>query len=109
SYDGYVGVRQAARLPKFMDGDKWWNWRQDSFISDALVRNQAIPANPGYNSTGPELQRRLDEKDYTDWPSLLIQDGFQSNHWLSLSGRGDKMGYTFGAGYQNEQGNIANE
>ncbi|MEJ1237756.1 TonB-dependent receptor [Chryseolinea sp. T2] len=109
SYDGYVGVRQAARLPKFMDGDTWWNWRQDSFISDALVRNQAIPANPGYNSTGPELQRRLDEQDYTDWPSLMIQDGFQSNHWLSFSGRGDKMAYTFGAGYQDEKGNIANE
>jgi len=109
SYDGYVGVRQAARLPKFMDGDTWWNWRQDSFISDALVRNQPIPANPGYNSTGPELQRRLDEKDYTDWPSMLIQDGYQSNHWLSFSGRTEKMGYTFGAGYQDEQGNIANE
>ncbi|MEO7990310.1 MAG: TonB-dependent receptor [Chryseolinea sp.] len=109
SYDGYVGVRKAARLPEFMDGTKWWNWRQDSFISDALVKGQAVPANPGYNGTGGELQRRLDEKDFTDWPSLMIQDGKQSNHWVSLSGRGDKMGYTFGVGYQEEEGNISKE
>jgi len=109
SYDGFVGVRKAARLPDFMDGDTWWNWRQDSYISDAIVRGQAIPANPGYNSTGPELQRRLDEKDYTDWADLLIQDGRQSNHWVSLAGRSEKIGYTFGAGYQDEEGNVGGE
>jgi TonB-linked SusC/RagA family outer membrane protein len=109
AYDGYVGIREVARMPDFMDGTTWWNWRQDSFISDALVKNQAVPANPGVNTTTGELQRRLDEKHYTDWPSLVTQSGMQANHWLSLSGRGDKMGYTFGIGYQNEDGNVIND
>ena len=109
AYDGYVGIREVARMPEFMDGTTWWNWRQDTFISDALVKGQAIPANPGFNTTTGELQRRLDEKDFTDWPSLVTQNGMQSNHWLSLSGRGDKMGYTFGMGYQNEEGNVIND
>lgn len=109
SYDGYVGVRNVARMPEFMDGTTWWNWRQDTFISDAIVKNQAIPTNPGYNTTSPELQRRLDEQDFTDWPSLVTQNGMQQNHWISLSGRGDKMGYTFGIGYQNEEGNVIND
>jgi TonB-dependent starch-binding outer membrane protein SusC len=106
AYDGYVGVRKVARMPEFMDGTTWWNWRQDSFISDALVKGQAIPAEPGVNTTTGELQRRLDEQDFTDWPSLVTQDGMQANHYLSLSGRSDKMGYTFGIGYQNEEGNV---
>lgn len=109
SYDGYVGVRNVARMPEFMDGTTWWNWRQDTFISDAIVKGQAIPANPGYNTTSPELQRRLDEKDFTDWPSLVTQDGKQQNHWISLSGRANKMGYTFGVGYQDEEGNVIND
>ncbi|HEY3387367.1 MAG TPA: SusC/RagA family TonB-linked outer membrane protein, partial [Saprospiraceae bacterium] len=112
SYDGYVGVRATARMPKFMDGTKWWNWRQDSFISDAFVRGQPIPANPGFVNISPnstELQRRLDEQDYTDWPSLVTQNGMQANHFISLSGRGDKMGYTFGIGYQSEEGNVIND
>ncbi|HEY3404001.1 MAG TPA: TonB-dependent receptor [Ohtaekwangia sp.] len=109
AYDGYVGVRKVARMPDFMDGTTWWNWRQDSFTSDAIVKGQAIPTNPGYNTTTNELQRRIDEKDFTDWPSLVTQDGMQSNHFLSLSGRGDKMGYTFGVGYQSEEGNVLND
>jgi TonB-linked SusC/RagA family outer membrane protein len=109
SYDGYVGVRQVARMPDFMNGTTWWNWRQDSFISDALVKGQAIPANPGVNTTTGELQRRLDEKDFTDWPSKVTQNGMQANHWLSLAGRGERMGYTFGFGYQTEEGNVIND
>jgi TonB-linked SusC/RagA family outer membrane protein len=109
SYDGYYGVRKTARMPAFMDGTTWWNWRQDSFISDAIVKGQPIPTNPGYNTPTNELQRRLDEQDFTDWPSLVTQDGMQSNHFLSLAGRSDKMGYTFGFGYQNEQGNVIND
>jgi TonB-dependent starch-binding outer membrane protein SusC len=109
AYDGYVGVRQVARMPQFMDGTKWWNWRQDSFISDALVKGQPIPTNPGVNTTTGELDRRLAEQDFTDWPSLVTQNGKQANHYLSLSGRTDKMGYTFGFGYQNEEGNVINE
>jgi TonB-linked SusC/RagA family outer membrane protein len=106
AYDGYVGVRQVARMPQFMDGTTWWNWRQDSFISDALVKGQPIPANPGVNTTTGELERRLAEQDFTDWPSLVTQSGSQANHYLSLSGRSEKMGYTFGFGYQAEEGNV---
>lgn len=111
SYDGYVGLRKASRLPNFMPGDKWWNFRQDSFITQAIMGGAPIPDKPGDNSLNSnELQRRLDEKDFTDWPDLLIQDGAQSNHWLSISGRsGDNLGYTFGAGYQVESGNVVHE
>lgn len=110
SYDGYVGLRKAVRLPNFMPGDKWWNYRQDSFITQAIMSRAPIPANPGDNSRNSnELRRRLEEKDFTDWPALLIRDGAQSNHWLSISGSGNDLGYTFGAGYQVESGNVVHE
>ena len=111
SYDGYVGLRQSVRMPDFMPGDKWWNFRQDSFISDAIVKGTTMPANPGDNSkNSTELARRISDKDFTNWPDLLIQDGTQQNHWISISGMSDnKMGYNFGVGYQQEKGNIVHE
>lgn len=110
SYDGYYGVRKAVRLPDFMDGDTWWNYRQDAYITPAMLANQAYNADAGNNTTSKdELRRRVAEKDYTDWPSLLIQNGTQQNHWLSMSGMSDKLGYTIGVGYQQEKGNIVHD
>lgn len=110
SYDGYYGVRKVARLPEFMDGDTWMNWREDAYISEAITRGNPIPSDPGWNTHSGEMQRRIDENDFTDWPDLLTRDGRQANHWISLSGMSDnKMGYTFGVGYQEEEGNVIRE
>jgi TonB-dependent starch-binding outer membrane protein SusC len=110
SYDGYYGVREPARLPDFMDGDTWWNFRQDAYITPALLANQAYDQNAGNNTTNKdELNRRVAEKDYTDWPAQLLQNGTQQNHWLSVSGANDKMAYNIGFGYQQEKGNVVHE
>lgn len=110
SYDGYYGWREAARLPDFMDGDTWWNFRQDAFITPAILTNKPYDADAGNNAANKdELRRRVAEKDYTDWPSLLMQTGTQQNHWISASGNSGKMGYNLGVGYQEETGNIVHD
>jgi TonB-dependent starch-binding outer membrane protein SusC len=110
SYDGYYGVREPARLPDFMDGDTWWNFRQDAYITPALLAGQAYDQNTGNNTTNKdELNRRIAEKDYTDWPALLLRNGTQQNHWLSMAGANEKMAYNLGVGYQEEKGNIVHE
>lgn len=110
SYDGYIGTRNLARMPDFMPGNKWWNWRQDAYISEAIVNGNPIPDNPGYVAESQELQRRLDERDFTNWPDVVMQNGMQTNHWVALSGRTENnTGYTFGVGYQEEEGNVINE
>lgn len=110
SYDGYYGVRSVSRLPDFMDGDTWMDWRIDAYTSDALVKGNTPNPNAAFNVDSGELQRRLDENDFTDWPSLVLQDGRQQNHWVSLSGMGDnKLGYNIGFGYQEEEGNVIHE
>lgn len=111
SYDGYYGVRDAVRMPDFMDGDKFWNFRQDSYITGFIQAKQAYDSNAGNNATNKdEINRRVAEKDYTDWPSLLIRTGRQMNHWIGISGMGEnKLGYTLGMGYQEEEGNIVHD
>ncbi|HYF70740.1 MAG TPA: TonB-dependent receptor [Ohtaekwangia sp.] len=111
TYDGYYGVRKAARLPDFMDGDTWWNYRQDAYITPALIGGQNYDQDIGNNTANKdELRRRVAEKDYTDWSDLLIQNGAQQNHWIGISGMGEnRLGYNLGFGYQQESGNIINE
>lgn len=113
TYDGYYGIRDVARLPDFMPGDKWWNFRQDSFITGALqaTPQTAYDGDIGNNAADKtELRRRVAQKDFTDWPGLLLQQGHLMNHYITISGMGDnKLGYTIGAGYQEEKGNVVHE
>ena len=113
TYDGYYGVRDVARLPDFMPGDKWWNFRQDSFITGALTATPRTPYDADAGNNAPnknEVKRRVAEKDFTDWPGLLLQQGRLMNHYITVSGMGEnKLGYTIGAGYQEETGNVTNE
>ncbi len=111
SYDGYYGVRDVARLPDFMPGDKWWNFRQDSYITGALQGGTAYDGDIGNNAADKtELRRRVAEKDFTDWPGKLLRTGRMMNHYVTISGMGDnKLGYTIGAGYQEEKGNLITE
>ena len=113
TYDGYYGLRDVARMPDFMSGDKWWNFRQDSFITGALQASPQTPydVNTGNNGADPsEINRRLAQKDFTNWPDLLLRTGRLMNHYITISGMGDnKLGYTIGAGYQEEKGNVVHE
>ncbi|CAN5852883.1 hypothetical protein BH24BAC1_BH24BAC1_21080 [soil metagenome] len=67
SYDGYVGVRQNARMPDFMDGDQWWEFRQNAFITPELNAGRTNFDNTiGGLATSPTLTQRIANKEYTD-------------------------------------------
>ncbi|MEQ9439254.1 MAG: TonB-dependent receptor [Cyclobacteriaceae bacterium] len=106
SYDGYVGIRQNARQPEFMGGDEWWEYRQNAYISPALISGDPYDATVGGVAASDVLADRLANKDYTFWPDYFLQTGLQQNHWLTVSGGGDKTNYVLGAGYQEEKGNL---
>ena len=117
SYDGYYGVRTPARLPDFMNGDEWWEYRENAYLgkefasgTDITELNQEwINSVSGYNKS-QLLRDRLANKDYTDWPDLFLENGTQQNHWLSIAGQSENnISYIFGIGYQQEEGNITNE
>lgn len=116
SYNGYYGVRDVARLPKMMDGEKWWYYHQSAYLATAkkdpdlgYVTEQTLyDAVIGQNNS--ELLRRANANETFDWYDAVLQPGQQQNHFLNFSGMGDSgMAYNFGVGYQKETGNIPNE
>ena len=97
TYDGYVGVRTPINLPNMMDGPRFVEYFQ------ASVKNGS--------------GRFLDEKEqqniangtYTDWIDLLLQNGLQTNHNISMSGGNENTRHFFSLGYLSEEGNVPEE
>ncbi|GAB3537636.1 TonB-dependent receptor [Pontibacter brevis] len=110
SYDGYVGIRKNVRMPDFMTGAEWWEFRQNAYIVPELIAGRNPTTIESAGSGNPEVARRIAENDYTNWRDLVLQTGVQNNHWLTVSGTSsNNMQYVIGAGYQNEKGNLLNE
>ena len=120
SYDGYYGVRKLARLPEFMDGREWIDYRAYAYFEFnrnlGQWRNNFSTADLGRiimsntNGSGaPVVAPRLYNEEYTDWMDLVYRDGQQQNHYINLTGSANKLSYNMGFGYQKEQGNFAQE
>lgn len=111
SYDGYVGIREVARMPHFMSGPEWWEYRQNTFISPELIAGRTNYDNTIGSLGNPVVQQRVANGDYTNWRDLVLRTGTQMNHWLTISGASEKntVQYLIGAGYQKEKGNLLQE
>jgi TonB-linked SusC/RagA family outer membrane protein len=112
SYDGYYGVRKLARLPEFMDGREWIDFRTQAFYSwNATTKTYELTtANQNVILLGsPVINQRLYEQDYEDWLGLATRNGSQQNHYLNIAGTTNNISYNIGMGYQNEEGNFINE
>ena len=110
-YSAYYGVKDVARLPKMMTGDRWWEYRQDArlagFSDMSTVTLEEVQAAAGLN---PWVQEIIDNSNYTDWYDEVLKNGSQQNHHLSISGSASNgLSYVLGLGYQNEEGLIDKE
>ena len=112
SYDGFYGIRKLTRLPDFMDGREWVDFRTSAYYTynTNLQRYELTTANK--NSVlqrSPLLEQRLYNEDYEDWLALGTQDGHQQNHFVNIGGSSSDLAYNLGVGYQNEGGNFISE
>ena len=123
SYDGYYGWSKTARMPEFMDGQQFYNFRFMKFLTYAGNGATATSANsshPVYQIGGTILEQcllreaegsgafRMKEMlangNTTDWPDLVTQNGSQQNHYLAVSGGSEAINYHMGVGYNGEEG-----
>ena len=123
SYDGYYGWSKTARMPEFMDGQQFYDFRFKKFLTYAGNGSTATSessSHPVYQIGGAVLEQCLLREDVgsgpfhmkemlangttTDWPSLVTQDGSQQNHYLAVNGGSESVNYHFGVGYNGEEG-----
>ncbi len=98
SYNGYMGVSDATRLPEMMsayeqalmlnDGYKIGNASSNQYFSDSVLN---------YLKTMPN----------ETWLDQLWKSSMMHRHNLSMSGGSENISYFVGGSYQNENGNYA--
>ncbi|MEL4308863.1 SusC/RagA family TonB-linked outer membrane protein [Joostella sp. CR20] len=115
SLDSYMGIKDVARLPKMMSGEKWWYYHQSAYLAtasngpDGYVTPETLYA-AVIGTRNSELERRALNNETFDWYDAVLQTGIQQNNYVNVSGRTDDgMGYNLGIGAQKETGNIPNE
>ncbi len=112
SYDGYYGWRNITRIPDFMDGREWMDFRTSRYYTwDATNETYTLTDSnrSGVTQNSRMVNSSLYNQDYTDWLDLGTKGGSQQNHFVSISGMGQDLSYNIGAGIQSEEGNFLEE
>ena len=123
SYDGYYGWSKVARLPEFMNGQQFYNFRFMKFLTYAgngATATSNLSSHPVYQIGGTILEQcllreaegsgafRMKEMlasgNTYDWPDMVTQNGSQQNHYLAVSGGSEAINYHMGVGYNGEEG-----
>lgn len=122
TYDGYYGSKNVARMPDFMSGDEFSDYRFARYttMTNAQLQKAYATGIPEYGITSGDLKnfwngdskvmkRIFQEKDYTNWPDLVTQNGQQQNHFISVNGNAKNLAYRVGVGFQDEDGVFVND
>ena len=123
SYDGYYGLSKVARMPDFMDGQDYYDYRNLAFLT--FFGGDANGGQPLYAnmdlmrtylqiaqadaSQGYRLKQLMEEGRTYNWRDFVLQDGQQQNHYVAVTGGSDKVHYHMGLGYMQEEGIYKND
>lgn len=105
SYNSHYGVTSALRLVDMMDGQQFTDLRRES---KRTAWNGTIPADTDIFEDPVELQS-IAEGRSTNWLDEVLDNGYQTNHQVSVSGGSDKTTFNASVGYFKEQGIISNQ
>jgi TonB-linked SusC/RagA family outer membrane protein len=101
SYDGWVGVSNAVRLPTSLNAEEYMMIKNEAVENSLLIRGATR------NSTTPNFQPTYATDGSivdTNWNDLVYQTGVSQNHSLSVSGGSDATKYFVSTNYSGQQG-----
>ena len=88
---------------KMLNGDEYTMLLKEEYFNPSLsdVASDIVELN--YDPSFSEYEMY---NNNTDWLDAVKQVGFRQNHYVSLSGGGEKAHFRIGAGYDHETGSI---
>lgn len=89
---------------KMLNGDEYTMLQKEAYFNPLLSSNNSNIVELNYDSSNPNGWHNYDNN--TDWVSLVKQTGVRQNHYISLTGGGEKANFRIGAGYDSETGSI---
>lgn len=111
-YDGYYGISSVTRQVDMMNGEEWADLKRESRRIET-INGRAVSSYKGI--IPPDEQIFLDAVElesiklgrYTDYQDLILNEGHQQNHQLSVRGGNANTAYLISSGFFEEQGIIS--
>ena len=88
---------------KMLNGDEYTMLLKEEYFNPTMSDNSSNIPELNYNPSFPEYEMY---NNNTDWLKLVKKTGWRQNHYLALSGGGEKAHFRIGAGYDHETGSI---
>jgi len=90
-----------------LNGDDYTMLLKESYFNPMQDDNAASPSTiPEINYLGDEFSEWRQYRDNTDWRDAVTQWGLRQNHYVTISGGGEKAAFRIGAGYDHETGTM---
>lgn len=114
NYSAFGGVTKARAMYKVMDGKKYETYNKWATYNTYNPSSPDVPNpyngidDPKFYSDGltflPQELNSIENGLSTDWQKLIFQNGFKTDHQLSISGGTNNTQYAISGGYYNETG-----
>ena len=88
---------------KLLNGDEYTMLLKEEYFNPRMSDEASNIQELNYNPSFPEYEMY---NNNTDWVKLVKKTGWRQNHYLALSGGGEKAHFRIGAGYDRETGSI---
>ena len=88
---------------KMLNGDEYTMLLKEEYFNPSMSDMASNIQELNYNPSFPEYEMY---NNNTDWLKEVKKTGWRQNHYLALSGGGEKAHFRIGAGYDHETGSI---
>ncbi|MDR6337840.1 TonB-linked SusC/RagA family outer membrane protein [Filimonas zeae] len=105
AYNGYYGINGLTPFPKGRTGADYIQLRREAWRTTG---EWASPADDAKLFSGQEWSA-VQAGQWVDWVDLLMRNGVQQSHNVSVAGGNDKTKAFLSAGYFNEKGRLLND
>ena len=97
----------GTKQPKgynLLSGDEYTMLLKESYFNPRLSSTASDIVEINYDPTNPNGWNNFNKN--TDWVDEVTQIGLRQNHYVSLTGGGEKANFRIGAGYDHETGSV---
>lgn len=106
SYDGFYGVNGLTPFPNVRTGDSYIQLRREAFRTSGDWNS---PSDDPVAFQGAGEWDAVQNNQWVDWVDLLLQDGTQQSHNISVSGGNQRTKAFVSAGYFKETGLLRDD
>ena len=90
-----------------LNGDDYTMLLKESYFNPLQNDNAASQTTiPEINYLGDEFSEWRQYRDNTDWRDAVTKMGLRQNHYVTISGGGEKAAFRIGAGFDHETGTM---